>query len=178
MNFTPRRSVFISATTRGLAEWRRNIFTILEKQQIEPIEQSLLTPESEVVRAEIEQKISIATGVICLVGPYYGYPLEQANSSGMPALSYTQYEWSLATELSKPRRVYLLEDSFFEDSASRGTPAPAGPESDEYRIRQEEFRRMVRAAGTTHPYRSIAKPVDLAMALAMINWNDWPYVGR
>jgi hypothetical protein len=166
------RSVFISATSKGLGPWRDTIANLLINHGIRPLEQKWLKPEKGVVRREIETLISSASGVICLIGPYYGYPLEN-NPDGTPSLSYTQYEWWLATKWNKPRLVYLIEDSFFGgEILSEIDPRLLG--SGQFHKWQADFREMIMTKETEYQHRLIASPEALAMALAAIDWRTWP----
>jgi Domain of unknown function (DUF4062) len=166
------RSVFISATSKGLGPWRKTIADLLIDHGIHPLEQTWLKPEREIVRREIETLISSASGVICLIGPYYGYPLEN-NSDGTPSLSYTQYEWWLATKWNKPRLVYLIEDSFFEGEILSEAD-PRLPGSGQFREWQADFREMIMTKATQYQHRLIPSPEALALALAAIDWSNWP----
>ncbi|HEV2805021.1 MAG TPA: DUF4062 domain-containing protein [Chthoniobacterales bacterium] len=167
-----RRSVFISATSKGFGTWRKTIADLLIDHGIHPLEQTWLKPEKEIVRREIEVLVSSASGIICLIGPYYGYPLEK-NSDGTPSLSYTQYEWWLATKWNKPRLVYLIEDSFFGHEILPEVD-PRLPGSGQFRKWQADFREMIMTKETKYQHRPIGSPEALAMALAAIDWSNWP----
>src|SRR5580700_4391772 len=125
-----RRSVFISATTEGFREWRDNIRKILEKQGIEALVQDYFSPSTEHCQLEMERKISRATGVICLVGRYYGSPMGTPPADGRARFSYTQHEWRLAKKYGKPMCVYLVEDSFFTPDAAKPDKQSSGPKPD------------------------------------------------
>ena len=173
-----RRSVFVSATTEGFAPWRAEIRKILDWQGIEALEQEGFSPESKRVQAEIDEKLSRATGVIFLVGKFYGYPMGEPRE-GQARLSYTQYEWFTANRLNKPRRVYLIKDSFFDlhDSYFRKPVTrtePAHPDSCHFQTWQKEFWEMIDEEKVDGHRKKIGSPVELALSLAMINWNQWP----
>jgi hypothetical protein len=176
-----RRSVFISATTEGFGEWRDIITDILLQQDIDPLVQNYLSPELEHCRLEIEREISRATGVICLVGPYYGSPMGTPRADGRARVSYTQHEWCLAKDYGKPTCVYLVEDSFFTPDAAKRSqqnvrPKPDYPDAIHFDKWQREFWEIVnKDTSTINGHRKkIRTPVELALSLAMINWNDWP----
>jgi len=176
-----RRSVFISATTDGFSGWRDDIRKILERQGIEALVQDYFAPELEHCQIEMERKISSASGVICLVGPYYGAPMGAIPADGGVRMSYTQYEWTIAKKYDKPMCVYLIEDKFFS-CGSPGAPQagaqkkPNYPDSMHFDRSQKEFWELVsRDTETVNGHRRrIGTPVELALCLAMINWNIWP----
>lgn len=168
-----RRSVFISATTKGFVWWRKAVADILIAQDIDPLEQTWLTPESEIVQRQIENLISSATGVICLIGPYYGYPSQKRDDGGAP-LSYSQFEWCLATKWNKPRRVYIIEDSFFASQEGSSEEDSQSPEPVEFQKWQADFRHTITTEEKKYPHRCITSPRNLGIALAMINWSVWP----
>lgn len=138
------------------------------------MEQSLLSPEAGVIKAEIERKISGVDGVICLIGPYYGTRLGLPPAEGQPTMSYTQYEWQMTTQdYKKQSLVYLVKDEFF----SAGISSEVTPEdacSVHFRAWQDEFRSRLWHAPSEHHQRRVASPVELALALAKINWRQWP----
>lgn len=176
-----RRSVFISATTEGFGEWRDHIRKILESQDIEALVQDYFSPELEHCRLEMERELSGATGVICLVGPYYGSPMGRPRADGLARVSYTQHEWCLAKEYGKPMCVYLVEDSFFTPDDAKQPPQNVRPKPDypdaiHFDKWQREFWGIVnKDTSTLHGHRKkIRTPLELALSLAMINWNDWP----
>ena len=171
-----RRSVFISATSRGFAWWRKVITDILIEQDIHPLEKTWFKPEREVVQPQIERSICSATGVICLIGPYYGYPSHETFQDGRP-ISYTQCEWHWATKYNKPRLVYVIEDSFFGENGIESEIDPQLPDSFRFREWQGKFRQSIKADEKKRPHGSISSPQALGIALAMINWRKWPHDG-
>ena len=97
---TEHPEVFISATTRDLGSYRREVKDALLSLQIFPIEESTLTlaygPLTEILRALIGR----CDAVIRLAGFYYGAePLQRP--AGEPRRSYTQREYDVARELWK-----------------------------------------------------------------------------
>src|SRR5271165_957717 len=98
--------VFISATTRDLASYRREIKDTLLSLQIFPIEESSFTlaygPLTEMLRALIGR----CDVVIHLAGCYYGAEPPQ-RPVGKPRRSYTQIEYDVARELGKPIYLFL-----------------------------------------------------------------------
>jgi hypothetical protein len=180
------RSVFISATTKGFGEepsnWRRWIKDILIKQEIDPVEQSVLRPEEEVIKPQIEQKICRVDGVICLIGPYFGARVGRPSEDGKSVASYTQYEWIETRRHRKKALVYLVEDEFFaEGIASEVTEKDLW--SVQFRSWQEAFRDLVRQSRGEHQQLRVKTPVELALALvqcnidighAMDSFREWP----
>jgi uncharacterized protein DUF4062 len=165
-----RRSIFISATSRGFAWWREYVADILIAQDIQPLEQTWLTPEREVLPNEIKRRISSATGIVCLIGPYYGYPSQERLEDGRP-LSYTQCEWLWALGKNKPWLVYLIEDCFFGAGKIESEIDPQFPDSCNFRRWQAEFRHGI---SKRYAHRYIKSPEALAISLAKINWKEWP----
>ena len=168
-----RRSVFISATTRGFAPWRKVISEVLQAQEVQPREETWFQPEREVIQAHIEAAIRSVTGVICLVGPYYGHPSDKTFDGGRP-LSYTQCEWFWATKHDKPRLVYVIEDSFFGEKGIESEEDPRLPDSSRFREWQVKFRQSIKADEKKRPHWCIGSPAELGIRLAMINWRKWP----
>jgi hypothetical protein len=172
------RSVFISATTRGFAELRSTIFQIVRSQGIDPLEQKDLTPEAGPVRAEIEEKISRATGVISLVGPFYGFPMGPPPAEGRARLSYTQHEFRYASTKKKQMLIYIIEDSFFEpDLLAEGHRQEAAqnlPDARHFRNWQNEFRQVITGETDKYGWVSIPSKEALFTRLARIDWNLWP----
>jgi tetratricopeptide (TPR) repeat protein len=98
--------VFISATTRDLASYRREIKDTLLSLQIFPIEESSFTlaygPLTEMLCALIGR----CDVVIHLAGFYYGAEPPQ-RPVGKARRSYTQIEYDVARELGKPIYLFL-----------------------------------------------------------------------
>lgn len=165
-----RSSIFISATSKGFGEWRDHVRLILEKQGFEPAVQESFEPEALVVQEIVEEKISRASGVISLIGPYYGWPLQLEDEGNN--LSFTQYEWFYAQRRRKPMRVYVTGEGFFGGEIEREDDDQSVPNAKYFAQWQQEFRQHVMQ--NKHAYRVVKTPVELALALARINWREWP----
>jgi hypothetical protein len=130
--------VFISATTRDLGSYRREVKDALLSLQIFPIEESTLTlaygPLTEILRALIGR----CDAVIHLAGFYYGAEPPQ-RPSGEPRRSYTQREYDVARELGKPLYLFLAA----EGSAFDGLPE----EGEEERALQLAHWRAIKNCG-------------------------------
>jgi hypothetical protein len=170
-----RNSVFISATTKGFAEIRKKLVVVLRHQRLEVIEQEHFTPASKVVQREIEEQISRADGVLFLVGPYYGYPMEEVRPELGRRCSYTQYEWHLAQRWGKRTLTYLIEDKFFPSVEREPEPGWEGRFPDEgcFTEWQRSFWGEVRAAAKTSARVTISSELQLAYELAKVNWREW-----
>lgn len=167
------RSVFISATSKGLGPWRERIADILKPHDIDVKEQTWFTPEKDVLSHEINNLISRVTGVICLIGPYYGYPSSERFQDGRP-ISCSQCEWLLARKRGKPTLVYVIEDSFFGEDKIESEVDPRLRDSPKFRKWQAEFRDEVKAQSDRHNYRSVKSPEELLLSFAKIDWRAWP----
>jgi tetratricopeptide (TPR) repeat protein len=112
--------VFISATTRDLGRYRREIKDALLSLQIFPIEESSFTlaygPLTEMLRALIGR----CDAVIHLAGFSYGAEPSQ-RPPDQPRRSYTQREYDVARELGKPLYLFLVsEGSAFDELPQQG----------------------------------------------------------
>ncbi|MBL9181166.1 MAG: DUF4062 domain-containing protein [Verrucomicrobiaceae bacterium] len=168
------RSVFISSTSRGLNSYREQIVEMLRAHDIAAIEQRSFKPEQEDALKLINNAILRATGVICLVGPYFGVPKDKMNEDMSPRLSYTQWECLLAMRLGLKPLIYVLEDAFFEDQGGIQDEAelyPELPDSLYFRKWQNDFRKHL---AIDCGRGSIKTPSELWRRLAMINWEKWP----
>jgi tetratricopeptide (TPR) repeat protein len=97
--------VFISATTRDLGSYRREIKDSLLSLQIFPIEESTFTLAYGPLTEMLRDLIGRCDAVIHLVGFYYGAEPPQ-RPVGEPRRSYTQIEYDVARQLGK--RIYLF----------------------------------------------------------------------
>ncbi|WP_038164521.1 DUF4062 domain-containing protein [Verrucomicrobium sp. BvORR106] len=168
-------SVFISATTKGFAELRKQIAMILKHQRIEVLEQEHFTPASKIVQREIEEQISRADGVLFLVGPYYGYPMQDVQPDLARRHSYTQYEWHLAKRWGKRSLTYLIEDKFFPSVESEPEPGREGrfPDEGKFTEWQRSFWDEVRAGSKSSARVTVSSELQLAYELAKVNWREW-----
>jgi len=175
MNSLFHRSVFISSTSCGLKSYREQIAEMLRAHDIEPIEQRSFEPEREDAQKLILDSILGATGIICLVGPYFGVPKDRINDDLSPRVSYTQWECLESIRLGIESRIYVLEDSFFDDQGGVIDEAKEHPELRDavyFRTWQKKFRdHLAIDCGRG----SIKSPAELWRRLAMINWQKWPF---
>jgi hypothetical protein len=101
--------VFISATTRDLGSYRREIKDALLSVQIFPIEQSSFTLAYGPLTDRLCQLIGGCDAVIHLAGFSYGAEPPQ-RPPGEPRRSYTQREYDVARELKKPLYLFLAAE--------------------------------------------------------------------
>ena len=98
--------VFISATTRDLGSFRREIKDALLTHQIFPIEESNFPLAYGPLTAMLGELIGRCDAVIHLAGFSYGAEPQQ-RPPGEPRRSYTQIEYDVARELGKPIYLFL-----------------------------------------------------------------------
>ena len=103
--------VFISATTRDLASYRREIKDTLLSLQIFPIEEISFTRAYGPLKEMLRALIGRCDAVIHLAGFYYGAEPSQ-RPSGEPRRSYTQIEYDVARELGRPIYLFLATEEF------------------------------------------------------------------
>ena len=100
--------VFISATTRDLAGYRREVKDALLSLQIFPIEESSFTLAYGRLTEMLRALIGRCDVVIHIAGFYYGAEPPQ-RPVGEPRRSYTQIEYDVARQLGKPIYLFLAK---------------------------------------------------------------------
>jgi len=98
--------VFISATTRDLGSYRREIKDALLSLQIFPIEESTFTLAYGPLTEMLRDLIGRCDAVIHLVGFYYGAEPPQRPVS-KPRRSYTQIEYDVARQSTNQFTYFL-----------------------------------------------------------------------
>src|SRR5215469_506679 len=98
--------VFISATTRDLGSYRREIKEALLTLNIFPIQQDNFALAYGQLTDMLRQLIGRCDSMIHLAGFYYGAEPSQ-RPPGEPRRSYTQIEHDVARELGKPIFLFL-----------------------------------------------------------------------
>jgi Domain of unknown function (DUF4062) len=151
--------VFISATTRDLGSYRREVKDALLSRQMFPIEQSSFTlaygPLTEMLRALIGR----CDAVIHLVGFYYGVEPPQ-RPPGEPRRSYTQIEYDVARELHKPIYLFLATEESETDKTLT--------ETDEEKSLQIAHRQAIQACGDI--YYPFASSQELAIQVLKLRF--------
>lgn len=167
------RTVFISSTTFGLQPYREKVVELLKAHGIKDIEQRQFNPDVESVQDEIQRKICAATGVICLVGPYYGIPKEPMKADLSCRYSFTQWECLYAMRLGKEPRIFVLHPEFFvgETEVDEVERNPGIADAIFFKKWQSEFQKYL-AIDRGHCYTY--SPAELWFSLAKINWDKWP----
>ena len=130
--------VFISATTRDLGSYRREIKDALLSLEIFPIEQSSFTLAYGPLTEMLHSLIGRCDVVIHLAGLYYGAEPPQRRP-GEPHRSYTQIEYDVARKLGKPIYLFLAT----EDSETDKTLA----QTDEEKSLQIAHRQTIESCG-------------------------------
>jgi tetratricopeptide (TPR) repeat protein len=102
--------VFISATTRDLGSYRREIKDALLTLKIFPIEQSNFALAYGPLTLRLRELIEPCNAVIHLVGFYCGAEPPQ-RLPGQPRRSYTQLEYDVARQLGKPVYLFLAAEN-------------------------------------------------------------------
>ena len=113
----PRQTphLFVSATSKGLKEYREEAGRALRQKGIFAVIQEEFDTDYRTIRAMLMDKIASCDGVICLIGPFYGFEPKE-RSPGDPRQSYTQLEFFIAQELGKP--IYRFFGADCPDFAS------------------------------------------------------------
>lgn len=95
-------------------------------------------------------KVRAADIYLLVAGFHYGSPVRER-----PELSYTEHEFEVASELGKPRLVFLLSEDAVGPARLFRDPC--------YGARQERFRQRLRDSGVTT--RDVTSPDDLKAAV-------------
>jgi tetratricopeptide (TPR) repeat protein len=123
--------VFVSAASKDLASYRVTVAGRLRDLGAHPVEQGHFAPDPRTVREMLRDQITGCDAVVHLVGFCYGAePLSTPKVS--PRRSYTQLEYEIAIELSKPVYVFLATPTCPLD--------PHQPEPDDVRQLQLDHR--------------------------------------
>jgi hypothetical protein len=126
--------IFVSAVTKGLGGYRQAVADYLRQRGIEPVEQNAFGIQSKQLEHLLKDLIRGCDGVICLVGPYFGYA-----PSDNPSRSYTQSEYFTANELQKDIFLFFAAD----DCPLDPLRPDQQPETPEQRERQRQFREWI-----------------------------------
>lgn len=138
---TPK--VFISATSRDLASYRRLAKEVLLTLGCTPVEQTNFPPDARSIREMLRAKIAECRAVVHIAGEAYGSEPQQ-RVAGEPRRSYTQLEYEIARELKKPVYVFVCGEGFPYDAP----PVGSVPESEELRLLQQQHRqRLIEGEG-------------------------------
>src|SRR5271166_2041390 len=128
--------VFISATTRDLGSFRREIKDALLTLQIFPIEESNFTLAYGPLTAMLGELIGRCDAVIHRAGSYYGAEPPQ-RPPGEPRRSYTQREYDVARKLGKPIYLFLAaEGCAFDECPAQGEEEEALQRAHRHAIEQ------------------------------------------
>src|SRR5271166_4900942 len=130
--------VFISATTRDLGSFRREIKDALLTLQIFPIEESNFELTYGPLVTMLRGLIGRCDAVIHLAGFYYGAEPPQ-RPPGERRRSYTQIEYDVARELKKPLYLFVAAENYEPDKLST--------QSDEEKELQLTHRRAIEQCG-------------------------------
>jgi WD40 repeat protein len=123
--------VFVSAATAELGSYRLAVRDKLLKLGVHPIVQDDFPPDYRSVVDMLRKRIGPCDAVICLIGQCYGSePSQRADVE--PRRSYTQLEYDIAIELSKPVFTFLATADCPPDKPLDGRQQELKPLQDEY----------------------------------------------
>src|SRR5215471_4301884 len=150
------RTVFLSSTSKDLAQCREAAFRAIEGLHgYHCVRMEDFGSWDEAPDDFCRAKVAECELFVCMAGPLYG-------SLAPAGKSYTEREYDAAVEHSKPCLVFLTADDF---------PLPANLiESDEQRGRQALFRQGV-VKGRIVSRFSNAEQVSVKVVQAIRNWE-------
>lgn len=153
--------IFISATSRGLHDYRRIATEVVAAQGSVPVVQEhFSTPRDQIVR-EIRQKVYDSQAILAIVGPYFGHSSGVHGRTG-EALSYSQYELEYALRFQRPCLVMIAECALTEPGAES--------EPDALRESQATFIQQLKVE---QPCQCFSNQYEFALALAKHRWTEW-----
>jgi tetratricopeptide (TPR) repeat protein len=155
----PTPHLFVSATSVGLREYREETGKVLIHKKILPVSQEYFETDYRAIREMLKKTISKCDGVICLIGPYYGFePVDRPD--GEHRRSYTQLEFFMARELGKP--VYrFLAGECPEFAAVALEPA------DKEQLQQDFISQVTQTDTIHYSFRDKAELRDLILRIAV-----------
>jgi tetratricopeptide (TPR) repeat protein len=146
MSSVPR--VFVSATSRDLASYRRAVADALRSIGALAVIQEDFPPDYRSVMEVLRHRIAGCDAVICLIGRIYGSE-PAVRTADEPRRSYTQLEYQIANDLHKPVFVFVARDDCPVDHPDDP------PEADELRGLQLEYLKRLAASNRLRtPFRS------------------------
>jgi hypothetical protein len=105
----PTPYLFVSSTSTSLKDYREEAGRALRQKDIFAVIQEEFDTDYRTIREMLKDKISTCDGVICIIGPYYGFePKDRPEEE--PRRSYTQLEFFIAQELGKPIYRFFAVD--------------------------------------------------------------------
>jgi tetratricopeptide (TPR) repeat protein len=148
-----RTTVFLSATSSDLGEYRRRTSDLLMQGGIFPIAQDYFGSDHREIEEMLLDKILSSDAVICIVGHVFGAaPIINGTASSR---SYTQIEFDLAVQFEKPIYLFIADDNLARDNDKL--------ETDELQLKQKEYRRTILT--DTRKYQMFSSLNDLEMLI-------------
>jgi uncharacterized small protein (DUF1192 family) len=143
--------VFVSAVTRELASARKIVKKGLEDNDYHAVEQDSFPPDYRDFVDKLRARIASCDAVVHIAG--YCYGAEPKNRpENAPRRSYTQLEYDIAMELTKPVYVFLTSDGFPAD--------PHESETGELKTLQESHRRSLTSTGRDYSRLDTVEELD------------------
>ncbi len=131
-----KNRIFVSATIRDLGSYRELASKTLRERGHDVDDRAVFNLTYLEIGEKLKSRIAACDAVVCLIGWVYGgEPLQRPPDQ--PRRSYTQWEYFLARELGKP--LYLL----LAGETTAFVSDPRGPESDDLRQFQKDYRAEV-----------------------------------
>jgi hypothetical protein len=143
--------IFISAVTCELNSARKRVKKGLEVNRYHTDERDDFPPDYRVVKEKLRNLIASCDAVVHIAGRCYGLEPKERPADA-PRRSYTQLEYDIAVELSKPVYVFLIGADFPAD--------PHEPEPDELLALQEEHRRRLTSTDRDFSYVNGLEQLD------------------
>jgi hypothetical protein len=162
--------IFVSAATRGLHPYRSIVRDVLLAQGFDvAVEESFTTPEQPII-SYLQRGLSRCTGMIALVGPYYGSESPVKDPDTGIKLSYSQYELVFALRQGL-RVLVLMTDPNSQAELDTQTALP--DEAVEKAALQAAFIERIRKLREGLGCLTFRNKEDLALILAKTRWEAW-----
>lgn len=159
------QKIFISATTNGLRDYRRIAAEIVAAQGFTPVVQETFSTPSDEMTRKIESEVFDCSGIIAIVGPYYGQRSTIVEDAPM-ALSYSQYELKYALHFRRPALALIATPDCDLDESD--------PEPEDLLRCQAEFVEWLTAnTDRRFGWTRFCDRFRFAEALAKHRWREW-----
>jgi hypothetical protein len=157
----PRTTIFLSGVSHEFGSFRDAVELAIQKKGCFADNQPGFAPDYRTVEEMLRRRLYDCDAVIHVVGFRFGAEPNQRPAS-VPRRSYTQMEFDIAREMSKPVYVFLSNDASLRDP-----PKPdEAPENAELVALQLAHRQAVQ--GTNHLYYFFKDKAELCMLAAEI----------
>jgi Domain of unknown function (DUF4062) len=157
----PRTTIFLSGVSHEFGSFRDAVEREIQKKGCFADNQPGFAPDCGTVEEMLRRRISDCDAVIHVVGFRFGAEPNPRPTS-VPRRSYTQMEFDIAREMSKPVYVFLSNDASLRDPPKPGEP----PEHAALVALQLAHRQAVQ--GTNHLYYFFKDKAELCLLAAGI----------